>query len=92
VSVVVTDAQDIEQEKTKELEALKRYLDGYDSVEELERHRKQPLTAHQTRLFDEYYERKEEQRERHRIIGSWIVRRHHRTRIYRDRRGRFARK
>jgi hypothetical protein len=78
-------------ERKKEFENLRRYLNQYDSLGELERHRRQELTATQARLFDEYYERRREQRELRGISVQLIVRRHYRVRVWRDRRGRFAR-
>ena len=85
----MTDVEDIE--RRKEYESLRRYLNQYVSLGELERHRREELTATQARLFDEYYERRREQRGLRGLKVSFIVRNHHRVRVWRDRRGRFAR-
>jgi hypothetical protein len=86
----MTDVEDIELRK--EFESLRNYLNGFDSLEDLIRHRKRDLTATQVRLFDEYYYKRSEQRElRRRLAVYVIIRRHHRVRVWRDERGRFAR-
>jgi len=85
----MTEVEDIRSGRI--FDSLRKFLNRYDSVEEAERHRKGGFTATQARLFGEYYERRREQRELRGISVHFIVRRHHRLRVWSDKRGRFAR-